>query len=107
MTQEKLAVLLSRLRRELERLLGKRLEAVYLYRSQARGDARSDSDIDVLVVIMGDFDYFEMVERTGQIASELSLEHETVVSLAFTSKANFEHRMSPFLLNVKLEGIAL
>lgn len=56
---------------------------------------------------MGDFDYFEMVERTGQIAAELSLEYETVVSLAFTSKENFEHRTSPFLLNVKQEGIAV
>jgi predicted nucleotidyltransferase len=107
MTQDKLNALLSRLRIELARLLGKQLDALYLYGSRARGDALPDSDVDVLVVILGDFDYFDMVERTGQIAAELSLEYETVVSLAFTSKENYVHRMSPFLMNVRQEGIAV
>ena len=107
MTQEKLIALLSRLRIELARLLGSQLDALYLYGSRARGDALPDSDVDVLVVILGDFDYFDMVERTGQTAAELSLEYETVVSLAFTSKENYVHRMSPFLMNVRQEGIAV
>jgi len=107
MTEEVLAELLKRLRLELLRLLGEQLEAIYLYGSQARGDARPDSDVDVLIVLRGQFDYFQMVERTGQVATDFSLEYDTVISLAFASKENFEHKLSPFYMNVRLEGIAV
>jgi predicted nucleotidyltransferase len=40
MTQKHLATILKRLRTELALILGDRLEAIYLYGSQARGDAR-------------------------------------------------------------------
>ena len=53
MTQEQLKAILLQLRQEFSRILGDRLEAMYLYGSQARGDARPDSDIDVLAVIRG------------------------------------------------------
>ena len=107
MDSEKLANILHDLRIGLAQILVDRLEAVYLYGSQARGEARQDSDIDVLVVIRGKFDYFDMIERTGELAAKLSLENETVVSLVFTSQENYEHRMVPFLMNVRQEGIAV
>jgi predicted nucleotidyltransferase len=37
----------------LNELLGDRLEAIYLYGSQARGEARLDSDIDVMITNTG------------------------------------------------------
>ena len=107
MDSEKLTHILHDLRTGLAQILGERLEAFYLYVSQARGEARQDSDIDVLVVIRGKFDYFDMIERTGELAAKLSLENETVVSLVFTSQENYEHRMIPFLMNVRQEGIAV
>jgi predicted nucleotidyltransferase len=107
LTPEKLAEILSTLRTGLEDLLGDQLEAVYLYGSHARGDAQSDSDIDVLVVLNGEFDYFNMIERTSKLTVDLSLENDTLVSLAFTSKENYAHKMSPFLMNVREEGIAV
>jgi predicted nucleotidyltransferase len=62
MSKEKIDTILKKFRTGLAELLGERLEAVYLYGSQARGDAHSDSDIDVLIVLRGDFDYFQMLE---------------------------------------------
>jgi len=107
LTSEQLEAILSSLRTGLEDLLGDQLEAVYLYGSHARGDAQPDSDIDVLVVLKGEFDYFNMIERTSKLAVDLSLENDTVVSLAYTSKENYAHKMSPFFMNVREEGIAV
>jgi predicted nucleotidyltransferase len=107
MTHPELLEILRSLRDGLAQLLGNRLETVYLYGSQARGDASADSDIDVLVVLNGDFDYFDMIEKTGALAADLSLHYETVIALAFISKQNYEHGRVPFLVNVQQEGITL
>ena len=105
MTDQQLGQILQALRRELSRILGDRLEAVYLFGSRARGEARSDSDIDVLVVLRGDFDYADLIRRTSFIVSELSLQHDVVISRAFASKEQFAREQSPFLLSVRREGV--
>jgi len=107
MTQEKLAIILRKLNRALKRLLGERLEAIYLYGSHARGDARPDSDIDVLVVIKGDFNYFDMVHKVSRHTAKLSLEYDTVISCVYVTKEDYEHRCTPLLLNIRREGVAV
>lgn len=102
-----LSQILSTLRREFSALLGSQLDALYLYGSQARGDARSDSDIDVLVVIDGEFDYAELLARTSETVASLSLENDVVISRAFVSKERFEQERSPFLLNVRKEAVPI
>jgi predicted nucleotidyltransferase len=44
--------LLAQLRNHLQSLYGERLHKVMLFGSYARGEARPDSDIDVLVVLI-------------------------------------------------------
>ena len=99
--------ILTILHREFSTLLGNQLEALYLYGSQARGDAQSDSDIDVLVVINGKFDYAELLARTSETAAALSLENDVVISRVFVSKERFEQEHSPFLLNVRREAVPI
>jgi predicted nucleotidyltransferase len=105
MTTEQLPEILHRLRVGLSDILEDQLEAVYLYGSQARTGAHSDSDIDVLIVIKDDFDYGEMLDKTIDLTAELSLEYDVVISRAFVSRERFESEMSPFLMNVRREAI--
>ena len=67
MTQEQLRIILQQLRDGLSSILGSQMVAAYLYGSQARGDALPDSDIDILVVLKGNFNYFDMIEKTGEL----------------------------------------
>ena len=83
------------------------LDELILYGSQARDDAQEYSDIDVLVVLKKAFNYREEIDRTSQFIADLSLEYDTVISRAFISAQRFQDENSPFLLNVRREGIAL
>jgi predicted nucleotidyltransferase len=99
--------ILRALRSEMARVLGDRLEQILLFGSQARGEARPDSDIDILVVVREDYDYADLIRRTSPIIAALSLRYDVVISRAFVSRERYEREQSPFLLNVRREGIAV
>jgi len=107
MKPEELSIILSHLREELALIFGEQLVAVYLYGSQARGDAQPDSDIDVMIVLRDAFDYFKVIERVSEITSRLSLENNTVISCVYVTKNDYLHRRTPLLLNVRREGIGV
>lgn len=77
---------------------------VILYGSQARGDARPDSDVDVLVVLRT-LETPEDRERVLDLVTDLSLEREVLVSRVSVSEGYFLTRQGPFLRNVRREGI--
>ena len=107
MSEAQLKRILDTLRLEFSRVLGDRIDSVILFGSQARGQAQVGSDIDVLVVVRGEFDYSEFIQRTSAIVSALSLEYDMVLSRVFVSKEQFERERSPFLLNVRREGVLI
>lgn len=103
----KVRKVLNLLKREFQRLYGDSLAAMILYGSHARGDARPDSDVDVLLVIRGDFDYIKLLKQSDNLAASLSLDNDIVISRAFVSEKDYAERQSPFMLNVHREGIAV
>lgn len=99
--------LLHDLRTALQRVYGDRLAELVLFGSRARGDARQDSDVDVLVVLRDGGRLVPEVRRTSGVVAELSLQYGRVVSLVFTSSADRERAATPLLLNIRRDGIAL
>ncbi len=91
----------------MEGLYGPRLVGLVLYGSSARGDARTGSDIDVLVILEGPVRAAQEIARVGPISAELSLDANVVLSCQFVSAARFNAEQSPLLINVRREGVAV
>lgn len=103
---EWLRELLSSLRIGLESTYGDRLRGLYLYGSMARGDNDIDSDVDVLIVLDEVPHYYQELERTAQLVSDLSLEYDVTVSRTLVSVNHWEHGDEPFLTTVRQDAIA-
>jgi uncharacterized protein len=93
--------------RDLRDLYGDRLHEVVLYGSHARGDAREDSDIDILVVLHPLGDYWEEFGRISPIASRLSLEYDLLLSVVPIGWAEYVHSQVPWAINVRREGVVV
>lgn len=98
---------LRELQGALRRELGDQLEDILLFGSRARGEGRPDSDVDVLILLKGEFDYGELIRRSSPLVAELSLEHDIVISRAFATKARYETEQSPFFINVRREAVPI
>lgn len=80
-----------------------------LYGSEARGDARPDSDIDVLVLLEGDKrDLHRESEMSGALY-EVELSSGVLISPMIMLRSQWENRpfKTPFYINVMNEGVTL
>lgn len=80
-----------------------------LYGSYARGEQRSDSDIDLLVLVNKNKVTWDDETKIAYPLYDIEFETGTVISPMIFSKNMWEtqHRMTPFYENVKKEGIVL
>jgi predicted nucleotidyltransferase len=100
-----LKTLLGELKKGLLQTYGTRLKGVYLFGSYARGEQRSESDVDVLIVLDCLDHYAVEVDRSGELISKLSLKYGLSISRVFVSEADWRHRETPFLINAREEAI--
>lgn len=82
---------------------------VILHGSEARGEARPDSDIDLLILVDGDKLSLDQEDTITTPLYELELQIGVVISPIVMLKKQWENRplVTPFYLNVMKEGIRL
>jgi len=80
-----------------------------LYGSEARGDARPDSDIDVLVLLDGDKRDIGREDRLSGKLYDIELETGILISPMIMLRKQWENRpfKTPFYVNVMNEGVTL
>ena len=78
-----------------------------LYGSYARGDNRSDSDLDLLILLDRDKIAYEDHKKISSPLYSIELETGILISPNFYSKNKWGKRVTPFFENVSREGILL
>lgn len=100
--------ILRELKKGLVEIYGDQLKAVYLFGSFARGEGRlPDSDIDVMIVLNGKFNYREAQKRSIDFVASLCLENDVVISRKFASDKEYAESKMPVFLNIREEGMAI
>jgi uncharacterized protein len=107
MKHQNLDAILNTVKDYLKTLYSDRLQSIILYGSQARADSRIDSDIDILVVLDKLISPYLEIDKTGDFIAHLCLEYDVVISRHFISAEKFISSQTPFLSNIRKEGIVI
>ena len=99
--------ILKEFKEKIQALYGSRLKIILLYGSWARGTARKDSDIDVVVVLKGDITPGREIDRMIDIITEVNMKYNTLLSVYPVSETMYTTVRSPLLLNIHKEGVPL
>lgn len=110
MLSKELSYIFDNMIQRLKEVYGTGLKAVTLYGSAARGTAKTDSDIDIMLLIdaeIGELKRYE--ENLCNISTDFSLEYFKVFSIIDVCYAEFNEwkHILPFYLNVDNEGVIL
>ena len=107
MNRPQLQIILQKVKQSLSKFYQDQLEKIILYGSQAREDATEYSDIDILVVLKSAINPYDEIDKTSEIIADLCLEYDVVISRHFISSEKFNNQNTPFIYNVKKEGIMI
>jgi predicted nucleotidyltransferase len=97
------------LKKSLDKIYADKLKRLILFGSYARGDARSDSDMDFLVVLDikdSELNVYDEISRMNDDVYDLVLEHEVTISVVPVSEEKYQYSIMPFIVNARNEGIA-
>jgi Predicted nucleotidyltransferases len=103
-----LNIILQRIAEIYRSVYGKELVKIVLYGSYARGDYKSDSDIDIAAIVQGDRAVLqEQLKQVWDASSDLELEYGTILSPTVIPYEEFEKYRDdlPYYQNIVQEGV--
>ncbi|MCI5620498.1 MAG: nucleotidyltransferase domain-containing protein [Lachnospiraceae bacterium] len=95
---------------EIRKIYGSHLRKVILYGSYARGDFRSDSDVDIMILLdMSDLDLKAYSQRLAYMTYDFNLDHDLDIKPIAKSEDHFMKWIEnyPFYANIQKEGVIL
>jgi predicted nucleotidyltransferase len=98
---------LRELERALRELYAEKTPLVLVYGSQARREADSASDIDVLLVYPGEIRPGQEINRLRDILADINLRYQELISVVPVSEKDYRQSTSPFWVNVRKEGVPI
>jgi predicted nucleotidyltransferase len=102
---ENIQGILKELKDGLTQMYGDKLKGIYLYGSYARGDYRQGSDVDVMILLADFKNYWEELERSTELASDLSLKYDVTLSRLIMKEIQWKQSDMPVLRNIRKDGV--
>jgi predicted nucleotidyltransferase len=99
--------LLKQVKARLQAVYGDRLRGVVLYGSEARGDAESDSDIDLLVLLEGEVQLGRDARTIIDAVYPLMIKMGRPIHAQPVEVADFEAGQYALYRNARREGVRL
>lgn len=102
---EKAKEIISELKKILREKYQDGIKEIILYGSYARGKAKSNSDIDVLIITADDLNPLEVRDSLSDFLLDVLIEKGELISVIVLPESFFKNHQYPFILNVKREGV--
>ena len=104
---DKIKPVLDEIKEEFTKIFTVHIHKIILFGSYARLEAKSDSDIDILLILDEVDDLYSIRKKYINSMTQISLKYDTVITIIPMSKYDFENKKIALLLIVHKEGISL
>ena len=98
--------ILKGLKKDLKAALGEKIGNLILFGSYSRGDNTEYSDVDLLILVNSRLTRDE-TRKVDDLIADYSLEHDVVISGLVYPIETYQRFNTPFLLNIKEEGLVV
>ena len=78
-----------------------------VYGSQARREANSTSDIDVLLIYPGEIRPGQEIQRLRDVLASINLDYQELISVFPISEKEYRQRADPLWANIQQEGVPI
>ena len=110
LTKQQLEVILEKLIKIYKSVYEENIQRIILYGSYARGDFRSDSDVDIMILLdLSDLELKAYGQQLSYMTYDFNLDNNLDIKPIAKSEAHFKKWISnyPFYSNIHKEGVVL